>query len=308
MQLENIKDGLFNMDSLTIIGLTLVVFITLLLIIFWAGFRRRVPGFQPEIQSPNSKTISIPDYLPDPLKAHYQSIFEGRGIPLVQSAVLWGTATYKISNLWMPLRYMTYYHSSDGFLRELEFFWHGKTILKGIDFFLKGIGAVQANGIIRMNESGQQVTESQWISFWAESVITATVDITEPALRWEVVNQQQVNLHLPPASSNNKSEEERYLKIYFNNKTGRIDTIRTVRFRGQIENNRIPWCIKVNRWHRKDEEWIPDYSVQWEDQKKPWCHYHLDGIVRNVPVEKSLKKIAPERYKKETIQRKSKKR
>jgi hypothetical protein len=296
------------MDSLTTIGLALVAFVTFLLILFWAGFRRRFPGFQPEIQAQNPETISIPDYLPDPLKAHYQSIFEGSEIPVVHSAVLWGTATYNISNIWMPLRYMTYYRSGDGFLRELEFFWHNKIILKGIDFFLKGIGAVQANGIIRMNESGQQVTESQWISFWAESVITATVDITDPALRWEEINQQQVILYLPPVSSNNNVEEERHLKIQFNSKTGRIDTIRTVRFRGQLENNRIPWCLKVNRWHRKDVGWIPDYSVQWEDQKKPWCHYHLDGIARNVPVEKSFKKIEPERYKKETIQRKLKRR
>ncbi|MDW7677847.1 MAG: hypothetical protein SCK57_09315 [Bacillota bacterium] len=294
------------MDSLTIIGLTLVVFVTLLLILFWAGFRRRVPGFQPEIQTPNPETVRIPDSLPEPLKAHYQSIFEGSEMPLVRSAVLWGTATFKISNLWMPLRYMTYYRSGEGFLRELEFFWHGKTILKGIDFFLKGIGAVQANGVIRMNESGQHVTESQWISFWAEGVITATAEITNPALRWEVVNQQQVNVYLPPASFKNKEEKECHLEIHFNTKTGRIDSIRTERYRGQLENNRIPWCIKVNRWHRKDEGWIPDYSVKWEDQKKPWCHYKLDGLVRNAPVEKSLKKIEPEHYKKETIQRKAK--
>lgn len=284
------------MDSLSIVGLSVFGFVTVLLMLFWIGFRRPVPEYTPEPSPELQKMTAIPEQLPEPLVKHFYSLYGSEKIPVYDTAVVWGVAKYKISGLWMPLRFITYFRAGSSFLRKMDFFWYGKIILKGIDFFIDGIGAVHVNGVMHMKESGVQVTESQQISFWAESLLTGTMDFSDHRLQWETADTHHISVTVPEVTDP--------IHVFFNRKTGRIESIRTKRFRGQLEKKKIQWNIRVSKWNKLQTVWMPDYSIAWEDQKKAWCHYKVLGIAGNASIDEEMKTMDPGLYKDRGIKKK----
>lgn len=300
------------MNSLAIVGYTFIGFITFLLLIFWSGLKRPVKPAEPELPlaTPEEKmkgssfadnsAADAHEHLPAPMKAHLASVFP-EGIPVgAGGAVVWGRARYRISGLWMPLQYHTWYQLGKAFLRHLSFFWHGKIIIKGIDFFMDGIGALQANGVIRMSESGKKVTESQWISFWAESLLLGLVNFHDQQLNWQTTPEGTVVLELPPFSGKEK-EDACSLQLSFHAKTGRVETIKTHRYQGQLAAEKTSWFLHVKKWHQHEATWLPEYTVRWGNQRKPWCHYRIDGIRYGVPVDPMFQQVNPRQYEKERL-------
>jgi hypothetical protein len=268
------------MDSLTIVAVTFTALSAALLLIFWSGFRRSFDGFPPEAVQESFQSIPLPDHLPDLIKRHLRSIFEAHGIMQIHSLKVWGKARYQISGIWMPVRYHSFYIAGEAFVRRLEFFWHRKTILKGIDYYSQGTGSLDVNGIIRMSESGDKVDRSQWIGLWAESLITSCIDLTDERLRWEVPDRMTVDLVIPNMPGRNDSPPDR-LRIRFHPETGRISSVSAPRYRGQLGKKLLTWQIRIRRWHRHKALWMPEYEVLWEDQKKPWCSYKIEGFSVN---------------------------
>ncbi len=268
------------MDSLTIVALTVIVLITILLVFFWSGFKRKFEGFPPDSEQIFDGSIMIPEPLPDNVKNHYRTIFKGKQIRDIHTARVWGKARYKISGIWMPLRFQTYYQTGTKFVRHLEFFWHNKIILKGIDYYAEGSGLLDVNGIIRMHEGGEIIDESQWISLWAESLLISAIDLSDSRLRWEEIDTLTSDVIIPGHRQPNDGSFHR-IRIRFHPETGLIHSIAANRYRGQLGKKRIPWRIQVRKWHRYGTVWLPEYTVVWEDQKKPWCHYVINGISYN---------------------------
>jgi hypothetical protein len=288
------------MDSLTVVALTVIVLIAILLVLFWSGFMRKFEGFYPDVKQAFDERIMIPETLPDNAKEHYRTVFKGNQINDIHTALVWGKAKYKISGIWMPLRFQTFYQTGAKFVRHLEFFWHNKIILKGIDYYAEGTGLLDVNGIVRMNERGEMVDESQWISLWAESLLISAIDLSDSRLSWKKIDAFTADMIITDYLQPNVTSSHT-IRIKFHPDTGLIHSIAAERYRGQSGKKRIPWRIQVRKWHRRDTMWLPEYTVMWEDQKKPWCQYVIEGISYNAaedshfmispkPVEKKEKK------------------
>ncbi len=293
------------MDFLSIIGFSITGFIAMLVLLFMMGFKVNIPREEIDFEEDRMDDIEWPLSVPELVLKHYESIFENSKIPMNATAVVQGTAKYKISNLWMPVKYTTWYQPREGFLRELTFYWYGQRILKGIDFWHKGVGAIQVNGVMRFGETGEHVTESQWVSYWAESFLTGTLDLTDPRLKWENVNDHSLALYFPKMDQTEtqpKKQKEIYsLLLVFSKDTYRLESIQTERYRGQKEKKRTTWIMTVTKWERNSNMWLPEYSVKWIDQKKPWCNYRITKIDYNVDkslFKKAFDKIQVEQYKK----------
>lgn len=277
------------MDILTTIGFTIAGFIAMLLMVFMVGFKMKTVDEKIECDTGSIEFKHWRAGTPSLMSKHYESIYEASGMPVIKTVHLKGNAKYKISNIWMPVKYHTWIDHDSGFLRELDFFWYGKTILKGLDFWIKGVGALQVNGVIRMNEIGKNVTESQWVSYWAENVLTGTCDFSHEQIKWEDTNKHSVILLLPPHDG--QSNEMHKINICFDSDTERIKSISTQRYRGNMEKNRKPWTLTVKKWEKHHGRWIPEYHVKWEDQKKPWCKFTITGVVINKDQEAVRDKI-----------------
>lgn len=194
-------------------------------------------------------------------------------------------------------------------MRELDFFWYGKTIIKGVDFWIDGVGALQANGVIRMNETGKNVTESQCISGLAESLITGTYDFSQEQVQWNRASEHEAVLMIQ--TRDGQSSDMKPIHVYFESKTGRIQGIAAERYRGHLENKRVVWTLNVKKWEKKNGMWVPEYHVKWEDQKRPWCKYTIKDVQVNVTpdlVNDAISKINTNRYKTEPKKRKKYKR
>lgn len=266
------------MDVLTHIGVAIIGFIMLLSVLFLAGLKTGVPLKDKEKGSCNVEYELWKPDVPEQIKRHYELVYGHQGMPKIKSAVIQGEAKYKISNLWMPVQFQTSVEHGIGFLRDLEFYWYRKVIMKGIDFWIKGIGALRVNGVVQMSEVGENVTESQWISYWAESLLTGTFDFFDERLAWEVTEKNKVVLRLPPCCDGNIEGNKPTLQVHMNASTGRIHRIQGERYRGQLGKERIKWRLTVRKWQKVDDVWLPTYDAQWLDQKKPWCRYKVEHV------------------------------
>jgi hypothetical protein len=295
------------MDILVIVGFAITGFITVLLLIFMIGFKTEVPYTESDLDVESIKYDQWDDSIPKLLIKHYESIYQTTGMPVIKTVILHGKAKYKISNLWMPVTYHTWVDHGTGFLRELSFYWYKNVILKGVDFWIKGVGALQVNGVIRMNETGKKVTESQLTSFLAETLLLGIFDFSQELLKWDTVNKNSIMLTV---SSNNGESKDITITVDFDSKSGRIKCISSKRFRGQQENKLIPWRIVTEKWNNQQGMWVPEYYAKWDDQKRPWCHYSVKGMTINAnpgEVKNSLNKITTNKYRTEAEVKKQKK-
>ncbi len=296
------------MDILTTVGSAIAGFVLVLLTIFMVGFKTKVPDSETAVEMESIRFEHWKEGIPTLIIKHYESIYETTGMPVIKTAMVKGKAIYRISNLWMPVVYHTWIENGTGFLRELEFYWYGKVILKGVDFWIKGIGALRVNGVIRMNETGKNVAESQYTNYLAESLLLGTYDFSQEQFEWNTLNETAVSLTVPLRNAETKDVQT--LNILFDNETGRIKCISTERFRGQLEHKRIPWALFVKKWVKTDSIWVPEYHAKWEDQKKPWCRYTIKSMFVNADprvVRDTIGKISPSKYKKEVDIRRSNK-
>ncbi len=277
------------MDILSTVGFSIAGFVVMLVVIFMVGFKIQARDEMIECDTESIEFLQWKDGTPSLMIKHYESIYGMSGMPVIKTVHLKGAAKYKISNLWMPVKYHTWIDHDSGFLRELDFFWYGKVILKGLDFWIKGVGALQVNGVIRMNEIGMNVTESQWVSYWAENILTATCDFSYDQLKWETANKYSLVLLLPQLGD--QSNERHKININFASDTERINSISALRYRGNTEIKRMPWTLIVKKWEKHHGIWMPEYHVQWEDQKKPWCKFTIRGLFINTGQEAVRDKI-----------------
>ncbi len=288
------------MDILTIVGFAIAGFVLVLSIIFMVGFKTKVPDAESAFEIEPIKYEQWKEDIPTLIIKHYESIYEIAGMPVIKTVMFKGKAKYKISNLWMPVIYHTWIENGTGFLRELDFYWYGKTILKGVDFWINGVGALQVNGVIRMNEAGNNVTKSQYINFLAESLLLGIFDFSKEQFTWNTLNENTVRLTWP--SRDDKTQDVHTIDIHFDDRTGRINYISSQRYRGQQENKQIQWTLGVKKWDKKQGMWVPQYHAKWEDQKKPWCHYSIHSVSINTApraVAEAISKIHTSKYKKE---------
>ena len=278
------------MDPFTIIGLTFIGFVSILTVFFKLGLIRKAKSYQISTEGAATDYRELPDALPGLIKRHLRSIYERDTIPDANTACVWGTARYKVSGIWMPVRYKTTILPGQAFLRSMEFFWYRTVILKGIDFFKDGAGSIRVNGVIRMNESGEKITESQWVSFWAECLLLGLWDLKDERLIWEETGEEDVTVYLPEYRID-KPARSLKLRVRFHPENGRIQYILGERFRGQIARTPTPWMLTVHKWIRQETGWMPVYSLRWGDQKKPWCRYTVDGILRNMSLDDNYRKL-----------------
>lgn len=297
------------MEMLTTVGFAIAGFIVVLLMIFWIGLKTKIPEKEAIFKGGPVEYVPWKKEIPDLVRQHYESIYETSGMPVINTAIIQGKAKYKISNLWMPVWYHTWIENKTGFLRELDFFWYGKTIIKGVDFWINGVGALQANGVIRMNETGKNVTESQYISGLSESLITGTYDFSQEQAQWKIASEHEVLLLIQ--SQDGRPSDIKPIKVHFEGTTGRIKGITAERYRGHLENKRLLWTLHVKKWEKKKGMWVPEYHVMWEDQKRPWCKYTIQDLLVNANpglVNDAIGKINSSRYKTEPKKRKKNKR
>lgn len=239
-------------------------------------FRRRV--FPHTLIRRETCTVELPSNLPKPVYRHFSATL-GSQVPKIESAVVWGKARFRISGLWMPVRFKAHYVPGQDFYRYMEVTWFSLPILKGSDSYLNGEGVLNIAGNV---ETGEKIAQGQNLAVWAEAVLMPSVFVTDSRARWEAIDDMTARLVVP------FSEQEDSLLVGFDPQTGLMTQMSAQRYRDQ-EEKKTPWWIECLDWKTFHSVKIPArIAVTWEDEGSPWAFFTVEGVEYNVDVTEKI--------------------
>jgi hypothetical protein len=257
---------------------TVIGSIAALAVIAWLGFQILPKNFPPHPEKTKEiGSLELPSDLPKPIQEYLEATFIKRAYKL-ESAVIWGRARFKMAGLWMPVRFRAHYLPGQDFYRYMEITWFGLPLLRGYDSYINGEGMLKMWGLRRISEMGEKINQSQNLTAWAEAMWMPSIFITNPKVRWEVVDNLTARLVVP------FGEQEESLLVKFDRKTGLITQMSAQRYRNQ-EEEKTPWRVDCLRWKTFRTVKIPSpIALTWEDEGRPWALFSVEGIEYNVDV------------------------
>ena len=118
-------------------------------------------------------------------------------VPNIQTAVIWGHARIKRLGLWVPSRFQAYYQAGKAFYRAVQLTWFGQPIITGHAALLDGQGELFASGMYSLDECSMEITQSQVLSLWADSLYTPSILLGGTSVRWLARDEDSARLMVP---------------------------------------------------------------------------------------------------------------
>ena len=248
----------------------------------WLGLQVKPVNFPaPAASGPLDEKLSLPADLPAPILRHFRNSF-GRNIPLVQTAVVWGHARLKKAGLWVPARFQAYYQAGKAFYRAVQCTWFGQPIVTGHTALLNGQGELFARGLLNLDEHSVEITQSQVLALWAESLFTPGVLVLGSPARWLPRDEESARLMVP------FGEGEETLVWRVDPHTGWLAQVNALRWRLGTPH-KVPWRVDYSAWTAYSGVYIPSrLSLTWEDSVGPYAQFEVDGAAFNVDISHTI--------------------
>jgi hypothetical protein len=248
----------------------------------WLGLQVKPLNFPaPAVSGRLEQAVAVPEDLPAPVLRHFRNSF-GVHVPLVQTAVIWGRARLKRAGLWLPARYQTYYQAGKAFYRAVQLTWFGQPIITGHTALLNGQGELFARGLLNLDERSMEITQSQVLSLWAESLFTPSILLGGAPARWLARDDDSARLMVPCAGS------EETLVWRVDRQTGWLAQVNALRQRFGT-SYKVPWRVDYRAWTAYSGVYIPTrLSMAWEDSVGAYAEFEVDGAAFNVDISHTI--------------------
>lgn len=266
--------------------LGLLGLITLLAALGWLGLQVKPKPFPAYPgQTPDLKTIPLPEDLPAPV-ARYYRVALGDQIPIIDSAVLTGRAKLRFMGITFPGRYRIVHDAGRCYRHYLEATLFGLPILKVNEAYLDGKSRLELP--FRVVENEPKVDRSANLGLWAESVWLPSIYLTDPRVRWEAVDGTTALLVVPFGG-----EEETFV-ARFDPHTGLLRLLEAMRYKEAADEDPVLWINEVLGWQTFNGVQVPTpATVTWLDEGTPWSTWVHEDIVYNVDVSEYTRARGP---------------
>ena len=244
----------------------------------WLGLQVKPLNFPAPASSGSlDEAMVVAEDLPQPILHHFQGSF-GEKVPLIKTAVVWGHARIKRAGLWVPARYQVYYQAGAAFYRAIQLTWFGQPILSGHTALLNNQGELFTRGLFNLDVRGDEMTQSQVLSLWAESLYTPSVLLGGTSARWLSRDEESARLMVP------YGEGEETLVWRVDPQTGWLAQVNALRQRFGTAY-KVPWRVDYSAWTAYRGVYIPAHmSMSWEDSIGTYAEFEADGAVFNVDI------------------------
>jgi hypothetical protein len=202
----------------------ILIVLAALLFIGWLGLQFKPAPFPVyDAQTPEFKTIPLPENLPAPVKRFYRAAY-GDKIPVIDSAIFQGRATVRpIMNISLPARFIFVHNAGKDYRHYFEATWFGIPIMTVDEGYVDGASFFEAP----MGKTYDDAATNQAanLAVWAEAGMFPSIWLTDPRVRWEAIDDKTALLFVPF-----EDKMENFV-VRFNPETGLIDTMEAMRYR-----------------------------------------------------------------------------
>ncbi len=263
--------------------LIIIIGITVIIAVVFIGLQIKPAPFAPINGAEKPlETIPLPAGLPAPVDRFYRTLY-GNEIPIIETVVFSGRAKLVFSGITFPARFRFTHNAGYDYHHNIELALFGFPIMKADESYINGRGRmVLPFGTI---ENEPKIDQAANLGLWAETIWFPAVFLTDPRAAWEAVDATTALLHVP------FGEETQTFTVYFDNETGYILSMQTMRFKEADSPEKVRWTNEALEWGTIGGQKILTVgAVTWEGDPKPWAVFTVEEIVYNVNTEFAIKK------------------
>lgn len=257
-----------------------------LAILAWLGLRLPAQPFPPHATGPQeSTTVALPAGLPPPVDRFYRDLY-GDAVPVIDTAVVSGTARLRIRGITMPARFRFVYDVGHAYRHLIETTFFGFPVLKVDESFIEGSARMELPfGVV---ENEPRIDQAANLGLWAEAVWFPAAWITDDRVTWEPLDATTAVLVVPGANGS-----ERFL-ARFGPGTGRLWMLESMRYRDQDSDAKTLWLNEVLAWDDVGGHTAPARAtLTWFDEGTPWARWSVEEVVYGADVSNPLRNEQP---------------
>jgi hypothetical protein len=266
------------MPILIRIVLIIVSAIVLMLTGGWLGLQVKASSFPVVEPGAAPRLIPIPTGLPAPVERFARAVY-GETLPEVQSAMVLGRAQLAPTGIPMPARFRFYYDAArSSHYHDIQVAWFNLTFMRIHERNLEGHAKLDLS-IIGQVDDAPKTNRAGIQGYWAEVLAwIPTITLTDPRVRWEVVDDTSARLVLPGL------DDVEAFTVRFDPVTGLMTEVETLRYQSEEKPDRWRWFNRILTWDTVNGQRVPVRSqTQWREDA-PWATWEVEQVVLNVDV------------------------
>jgi hypothetical protein len=242
--------------------------------VVWAGFRvpaRPYPSITSRAEG--SASVPLPGDLPAPVARFYRQV-HGDGLPVVDTVVISGRGTMRVSGITLPVRFRFTHAVGADYRHEIDATLYGLKLLTVDEAYLDGASRL----VLPFAETeGPHTDQAANLGLWAETIWMPSVWVTDPRVRWEPVDEHTALLVVP------FGDEEQTFVARFDPTSGLLHLLESMRFKSEESDEKTLWINEALEWGRVDGMLVPlRTTLTWLDEGSPWARLTTEEVVTNV--------------------------
>lgn len=251
----------------------------------WAGLQvEPEPLAEPDLQPGDVTRVPLPAGLPAPVERFYRTLY-GEEVPLITSAVISGRGEMRISGITFPVRYRFSHVTGEAYRHYIELTGFGARITAVNEWYLDGRGRLDLPFGV---SDGPNIDQGANLALWAEAVWMPSVWVTDPAARWEPIDDTTALLVVP------FGVETEEFTVTFDPQSGLLERMESMRFKTVSDEARILWINQAAEWGEVNNHPVPlRTSITWGDEDSPWARLDTENVLYNADLGTYIEAAGP---------------